>query len=286
MKSRIKYFGILSFIISAIFLICGCESKTEAENGTTIVCTIFPVYDWCREMTAGCENVNVILLEDNGTDMHSYQPTVKDFADIEDCDVFVFIGGESEEWAREFCEEHKSEKRSDICLMDEISDFVLTEDLEGIIGGEQEDEEGEENDEHIWLSIERSIKCVEVISGKLKEKPTDKDILEKNTVSYENKLAGLHNEYKDYFGSQNRMLVIADRFPFRYLAEDYDIDYIAAFSGCSSEVNTSFETVVAQADGFKNSGEKTVYITESGDPQFAETVINESGKNGEVKILD
>ena len=66
--------------------------------------------------------------------MHSYQPTVKDFADIEDCDVFVFIGGESEEWAREFCEEHKSEKRSDICLMDEISAFVLTEDLEGIIG--------------------------------------------------------------------------------------------------------------------------------------------------------
>ena len=110
--------------------------------------------------------------------------------------------------------------------------------------------------------------------------------MEKNTVSYENKLAGLHNEYKDYFGSQNRMLVIADRFPFRYLAEDYDIDYIAAFPGCSSEVNTSFETVVALADGFKNSGEKTVYITESGDPQFAETVINESGKNGEVKILD
>ncbi|MCR5848330.1 MAG: metal ABC transporter substrate-binding protein [Lachnospiraceae bacterium] len=286
MKSRIKYFGILSFIISAIFLICGCESKTEAENGTTIVCTIFPVYDWCREITAGCENVNVILLEDNGTDMHSYQPTVKDFADMEDCDVFIFIGGESEEWVEEFCEEHQSTKRTDICLMDEISDYVLTENSEGIISAEHDEENEEENDEHIWLSLKRSMKCVEVISGKIKEKTIDKEQVEKNTVDYINKLSQLNDEYENYFASQERMLVVADRFPFRYLAEDYNISYIAAFPGCSSEVNTSFETVAGLADGLKNSNEKTVYITESGDSEFARTIINESGKNGSIKTLD
>ena len=125
----------------------------------------------CYCITKDCEDINVILLEDDGTDMHSYQPTVKDLVDIEDCDVFIYIGGESEEWAKEYSEKHPSSKRTDICLMDEISGDILIENDEGIIVTEEEEEEA--YDEHIWLSLKRSIKCVDVIGGALKDKTSD-----------------------------------------------------------------------------------------------------------------
>lgn len=285
-KNRIK-----SLLITIILLVLpavsftGCKTIGKADNKTTVVCTVFPLYDWTKEITKDCEDIEVILLEDDGTDMHSYQPTVKDLVDIEDCDVFIYIGGESEEWAKEYSEKHPSESRLDICLMDEITEDILLENDEGIIAAE-EDEEEEAYDEHIWLSVKRSIKCVDVIGNALKKKTSNADRITESLNSYEEKLAEVDREYEEYFSSNKRTLIIADRFPFRYLAEDYGFDYLAAFPGCSSESSISFTPVVELSEGLKNSNENVVFITESGDAELANTVIELSGKDAKTVVLD
>ena len=271
-------------ILPALFLFAGCETSGKADNTTTVVCTVFPIYDWTREITKDCEDINVILLEDDGTDMHSFQPAVKDLVDIEDCDVFIYIGGESEEWAKEYSEKHPSSKRTDICLMDEISGDILIENDEGIIVTEEEEEEA--YDEHIWLSLKRSIKCVDVIGGALKDKTSDSSKIESNLTSYEEKLSSLDKEYEEYFSANPRTLIIADRFPFRYLAEDYGFGYMAAFPGCSAESSISFVPVVELSEGLKNNNGNVVFITESGDMSLADTVIEQSGKDAKVVIID
>ena len=110
-KNRIKslFISIILLVLPAVSF-TGCTTIGKADNKTTVVCTVFPLYDWTKEITKDCEDIEVILLEDDGTDMHSYQPTVKDLVDIEDCDVFIYIGGESEEWAKEYSEKHPSDK--------------------------------------------------------------------------------------------------------------------------------------------------------------------------------
>ena len=262
----------------------GCTTIGKADNKTTVVCTVFPLYDWTKEITKDCEDIEVILLEDDGTDMHSYQPTVKDLVDIEDCDVFIYIGGESEEWAKEYSEKHPSESRLDICLMDEINEDILLESSEGIISAEEEEEEA--YDEHIWLSLKRSIKCVDVMGNALKNKTSYADKISESLSLYEEKLKELDKEYAEYFSSNPRTLIIADRFPFRYLAEDYGFDYLAAFPGCSSESSISFVPVVELSEGLKNSDENVVFITESGDTELADTVIEQSGKDAKTVVLD
>jgi zinc transport system substrate-binding protein len=287
-KNRIKGLfikAVFLFAMPALFFAAGCEPVSKANNKTTVVCTVFPVYDWTKEITKDCEDINVILLEDDGTDMHSYQPTVKDLVDIEDCDVFIYIGGESEEWAKEYSEKHPNSKRTDICLMDEISGDILLENDEGIVVTEEEGEE-EAYDEHIWLSLKRSIKCADVIGSVLKDKTSDPSKIENSLASYEEKLSTLDKEYEDYFSANPRTLIIADRFPFRYLAEDYGFTYMAAFPGCSAESSISFVPVVELSEGLKSNKDNVVFITESGDIGLAETVIEQSGKDAKVVIID
>lgn len=284
-KNRIKslFISIILLVLPAVSF-TGCTTIGKADNKTTVVCTVFPLYDWTKEITKDCEDIEVILLEDDGTDMHSYQPTVKDLVDIEDCDVFIYIGGESEEWAKEYSEKHPSESRLDICLMDEINEDILLESSEGIISAEEEEEEA--YDEHIWLSLKRSIKCVDVMGNALKNKTSYADKITESLSLYEEKLKELDKEYAEYFSSNPRTLIIADRFPFRYLAEDYGFDYLAAFPGCSSESSISFVPVVELSEGLKNSDENVVFITESGDTELADTVIEQSGKDAKTIVLD
>ena len=208
-KNRIKslFISIILLVLPAVSF-TGCTTMGKADNKTTVVCTVFPLYDWTKEITKDCEDIEVILLEDDGTDMHSYQPTVKDLVDIEDCDVFIYIGGESEEWAKEYSEKHPSESRLDICLMDEINEDILLESSEGIISAEEEEEEA--YDEHIWLSLKRSIKCVDVMGNALKNKTSYADKISESLSLYEEKLKELDKEYAEYFSSNPRTLIIAD----------------------------------------------------------------------------
>lgn len=289
---RNRFFKIVGILISMCMIVslAGCQRNDDfgKKDGTTVVCTIFPIYDWVCEMTKGCDDVNVVLLAKNGADMHSFQPTVKDFVTIADCDMFIYVGGESEEWIDDCLSQNPNESRAEVNLSDVLEEMLLEENEEGILQGEEEEAEGEvENDEHIWLSIKRSKAAVEAIASVLSTKTTYADTLTENATLYANNLDELDKEYEEFVSScDNPWIIVADRFPFRYLVSDYGIEYHAAFSGCSAETEASFDTILSLADTLAASDEKVLYITESGDEKLAATVMEQAGKEVEVAVLN
>lgn len=282
---------LISIAVSvfAIVSLVGCQTDNNNEkDGTTVVCTIFPIYDWVCEMTKECDDVNVVLLAKNGADMHSFQPTVKDYVTIADCDMFIYVGGESEEWIDDCLSQNPNGNRYDLNLSDALNEMLLEETNEGISQSEDEEDEGEiENDEHIWLSIRRSKAAVEAIAPILAEKTSHGDIVSANAASYANELEALDKEYEDFVSScVNPEIIVADRFPFRYLTSDYGIDYHAAFSGCTTETDASFDTILKLAAVLKNGNENVIYITECGSEKLAFTVMEQAGKKVEVEVLN
>lgn len=288
-----KIYKIISVMISVLAIagLMGCQGGqgTNEKDGTTIVCTIFPIYDWVCEMTKGCDDVNVVLLAKNGADMHSFQPTVKDFVTIADCDMFIYVGGESEEWIDDCLSQNPNENRSDLSLSDALNEMLLEENEDGIAQGEEEEEDGDEveNDEHIWLSIKRSKAAVEAIAPILSAKTSHSDKVMENTTAYTDSLEALDKEYSDFISScNNPEIIVADRFPFRYLASDYNIEYYAAFSGCSAETEASFDTIINLADVLAASDEEVIYVTESSDGKLANTVMEQAGKSVDIAVLN
>ena len=289
----------------------GC-SKGTAFTGKNeklqIVTTIFPVYDWVEnvlgENPAGAE---VTMLLDNGVDLHSFQPTADDIIKISTCDVFIYVGGESDEWVTDALQEAVNKDMIVINLMDVIGNRAKEEEF---VEGMQEDshehdreeadpgdadreetdhEEEAEYDEHIWLSLQNAEICVNSIAEKLSEKdPTDKEVYTNNAMQYNNELKSLDEEYRNVAENASvKTLLFADRFPFRYLTEDYGLDYYAAFIGCSAETEASFETVTFLADKTDELGLKHVLVIEGSDGKIAETVIsNTKEKNQQICRLD
>lgn len=288
MRKLINKCIITTFIsIASILLMSGCNRNEANKNGTTIVCTIFPIYDWVCEMTEGAEDVNVILLSENGADMHSFQPTVKNVVDIADCDVFIYVGGESEEWINDCISQNPNPDRICINLMEYLEEDVLEESDEGIVQGEQDHEHEEvETDEHIWLSLRRSSKCVEYIGEQISRKSSYSELIIDNAKIYSDKIMALDEEYRDYFDSTDRTVYVLDRFPFGYMMADYGVDYMALFSGCTTDANATFKTVITMSDLLKGTEEKTVYMTESGRAELAKTIIDQSGEGLNVRTLN
>lgn len=289
MKLKSKIIKLTVIIPALLLMLSGCTKNDVSKDGTTIVCTIFPIYDWVCEMTDGAENINVILLCDNGADMHSFQPSVQDMMMIADSDVFIYVGGESDEWIEDCLSQNANAGRDEINLMEVLSNDTLEESDEGILEENHEEEEETDYDEHVWMSLKRSIKCIEAIEGVIEGKADEKtaSLIANNTKAYTDKLTTLDEEYSDYFASvENPMIIVADRFPFRYLVEDYGISYYAAFSGCSTETDASFETIIELGKNLASSGKRTVYITEGGDEVLAKTVIEQAGIDANILVLD
>ncbi len=283
-----KAVASVAISLLAFLGVTGCNgNESSKKDGTTVVCTIFPVYDWVCEMTEGCDDVNVVLLAKNGADMHSFQPTVKDFVTIADCDMFIYVGGESEEWIDDCLSQNPNESRTDVNLTDILEGKLLEESDDNISQTEEEEEEEPENDEHIWLSIQRSVTCIEAIAPLLADKISDSEKILENASVYANELEILDNEYREFFSTiSNPEMIIVDRFPFRYFVSDYGIEYYAAFSGCSAETEASFETIKKLSEALSESNQNVVYITESGDEKLAKTVMEEAGKEVDVAHIN
>ena len=228
----------------------------------------------------------------NGTDLHSYQPSIKDIAKISVCDLFVYVGGESDEWVENVLANAKNKSMVVVNLMEVLEDRVYEEELvEGMQGeeeeGEDEEEEGPEYDEHIWLSLTNAAAVTQVLLEKicsldLKNAGTYKN----NTQAYVSKLNALNKKYaQTVAAAKYDTLLYADRFPFRYLVEDYGLKYYAAFIGCSAESEASFATIKFLADKLKELKLPAVLILEKSDGKIASTVIEASGQRG-VEILE
>jgi len=321
-----KYIGIGLSILVAIMMVLGCakkestgssvtesssaaESNSEENKKLSIVTTIFPAYDWVKQVVGDNKNVEISFLIDKGVDLHSYQASAADIAKITDSDLFVYVGGESDDWAEDIIKENPNLKY--INMVDSIGEAALAEELvEGMQDEEEHDHEGEEHaheegehaheegehedgeeeiDEHVWLSIKNAETIVSAIEAKLAEiDPDNKAEYEKNANDYLAKLDELDKEYKDTLSSiQNKTIIVGDRFPFRYLVNEYGINYYAAFKGCDAGSEASFETVKFLANKMDELNMTDIFIIDGSKGDLAKTIVdNTKDKNAKVLVLD
>ena len=227
------------------------------------------------------------LLLDSGVDLHSFQPTADDIIKISTCDLFVYVGGESEDWVEDALAERSNEDMVVVNLMD-VLDEALKEE-ETVEGMQSEEEEGEgetEYDEHIWLSLKNAQTLCQYLSDRLCEIDSEHSAdYQENTAAYLEQLDGLDGAYQAAVSAADRStLLFADRFPFRYLCDDYGLSYYAAFSGCSAETEASFETVVFLADKVDELGLSSILTIDGSDQKVAQTVLS-TAQAEDVQIL-
>lgn len=298
------------------------ESSAEASGKKLkIVATIFPEYDWVRQILGDeAKNADITLLLDKGVDLHSYQPNAEDIAKISECDLFLYVGGESDGWVKDALKEGKNPDRKVINLLEalgnntkeeEVVEGMQAEEEEGskdsestaanqaaesqaagestAASAESEEEEGPEYDEHVWLSLRNAESICEVITEDLKSLDSaHAAVYEANLKKYTEQLDSLDQQYTDTVkAAANKTLLFGDRFPFRYLVDDYGIKYYAAFVGCSAETEASFETVSFLAKKMDELGLKHVMTIEGPNKKIAETIIqNTKDKNQDILTLN
>ena len=292
--------------LAMLFCLLFSVSALAEDNRISVVTTIFPIYDWAREIVGDEENVEVTMLLDSGVDLHSYQPTASDIMKVATCDVFVYVGGESDEWVEDALKEAVNPDMVVVSLMELMGDDAKAEEIvEGMEhdhdhGDEEHDHEDEEHDheeheheeeldEHVWLSLRNAQKLVTRLSAALGEAdPAHADAYAANAEAYAGRLAQLDERYAAVRESADfDTILFGDRFPFRYLADDYGLTYYAAFSGCSAETEASFETIVFLAGKVDELGLHTVLTIERDNHRIAQTIVDNSrDKDARVRALD
>ena len=291
------------------------------SNKISIVCTTFPQYDWVKNILGEeAERFNVTLLLDNGVDMHSYQPAVKDIATAGSSNLFIYVGGESDTWVEDALKEAKNKDLKAINLMETLGNSVKEEEvIEGMqeereslghsheksskekqeqtqkeshensqeINGQKEaaDEEPE-YDEHIWLSIRNAEIMVKNIEKAIEQLDSDNaKVYQNNAENYIKKLDTLDKQYANTIqNAKYKAILFGDRFPFRYMADDYDLKYYAAFAGCSAETMAGFETVTFLAKKADELRLPVILTIENSDGRIAEAVKSNTTKKNQ-KIL-
>lgn len=274
---------------------CSCSAEgIENKPGSrlSIVTTVFPCYDWVREIAGSkISGIDLTMLLDNGTDMHSFQPAAKDIVKISSCDVFIYVGGESDEWVEDALKEAVNKDIRTVNLMDLLGDSVVEEEtVEGMQAeDEEEGEDGPEYDEHVWLSLLNAQVLVTGIADAMAQAdPENASLYESNAGTYNSKLGELDGRYRDAVKDSDKdTILFCDRFPFRYLTDELGLDYYAAFSGCSAEAEASFETVVFLSGKIDELGLSSVLVIDGSDQKIAKTVIENTGsKDMEILVMD
>ncbi len=293
MKKILSAF-ICLILMTSIFTACGSSSASKSDSKKlSIVTTIFPEYDWVKNILGDREkNVDLTMLIDNGVDLHSYQPSADDIVKISNCDIFIYVGGESDKWVDDTLKQAKNKDMTVIDLLDVLGSDVKTEEhKEGMEKHEDgdEDEGEEEKDEHVWLSLKNAKKLCEHICKKICEMDdANKQVYEDNTKSYVQALEKLDMQFKDAVeNAKTKTLLFGDRFPFRYLVDDLGLDYYAAFAGCSAESEASFETVIFLAKKVDELGLKSIITIEGSKGNIAETIKNNtSSKDQQILTMN
>ena len=303
MKKVFAFLLLLVLLVS--FTVTGADAETKTIN---VVTTIFPIYDWVREAAGDdASHVNITLLLDNGVDLHSYQPTAQDILAISTADLFIYVGGESDEWVNDVLQSAMNPNLKAINLVDVMGEEIKMEEIvEGMEHDhnhdheeheereeseehEHEHEHEDEADEHVWLSLRNAEKLTKVIADTLSEiDPDYAEYYQANAAAYIGKLADLDAQYTETVNdSACKAILFGDRFPFRYMAEDYGLTYYAAFSGCSAESEASFQTIVFLAQKVDELGLPAVMTIEHPKTRIAETIVQAtSTKDQKILVLD
>ena len=289
MKKIIVVFTSILMMIS----ISSCANNNTAINQDDklqIVTTIFPLYDWTQNILGdNPSDIEVTMVLDNGVDLHSYQPTAEDMVKIATCDIFIYIGGESDEWVEDALKEATNEKMIVLNMLQLLGEDAKEERKEGTEEEEHEHEHEEEYDEHVWLSLSNAKKlCNEIELAIEKIDSNNIKLYQDNLKAYTDSISKLDKEFQETISSSKQnVLLFGDRFPFRYFVDDYGLDYYAAFAGCSAETEASFETIVFLSQKVDELKLNNVMTIEGTNHKIAETIIqNTKDKNQNILVLD
>lgn len=296
MKIKNSIFITILCVVMSLFVFCACSNDDGGKNALvdtakpTIICTDFPQYDWVCEIVGDkAQRFEIILLNDNGVDMHSFQPSVDDIVKLNESELVISVGSTSEKWINETLENSAKKSTVHIKLTEAIGDGKLLLNDGRVCEEEHDHDCSDEVDEHVWLSLENA----KTVCGTIAEKITTLDsenaeYYAENLKNYTDKLDELTSKLNDGVKSaHNKILIFADRFPFRYLLNDFGIEYYAAFEGCSSDSEASFETIAFLASKLDETDLDTVMTADGSDGKLAETVIaSTKSKNQKILKLD
>ena len=304
--SLIKLQSLMLCVILAVslFTFTGCQGNVQNNGKINIVCTTYPQYNWIQNIIGEeSEEFNLTLLVDGGADLHSYQPSAKDMAKISSADMFVYVGGSSDAWVFDAVRETVNKNMKKVNMMELLGDRAKEEE---VVEGMQDDEHGHshtasedshgeheetdeiEYDEHIWLSVKNAEILVQKLTDVINELDTDNaEEYQSNADAYK-QLSDLDKEYESVISAARlKTVVFGDRFPFRYLVDDYNLDYYAAFAGCSAETEASFKTVTFLAGKVDETGTKAILTIDGSDEKLAMTIKdNTKDKNQEILQMD
>ena len=320
MYKRILSLCLVLLLLTGLW--SGMTAAAAAEEELSIVTTIFPVYDWVREILGSHgQETQLTMLLDSGVDLHSFQPTVDDIVKISTCDLFIYVGGESDGWVDDALQESENPDMIVLNLLDILGDAAKEEEVvEGMESDHDHDHEDEEHegedhehdsedhededhehdgedhedeeveyDEHVWLSLKNAgTLCGAIADALARLDPENAADYGDNLSAYREQLAALDDEYAQAAAAAQRDTVLfGDRFPFRYLTDDYGLKYYAAFSGCSAETEASFQTIVFLAGQVDALGLRTILQIESADGAIARTIRdNTASKDQEILTMD
>ena len=314
-KRRVRDFLLAGSLILGMMLTgCGMSGQQTEQNGgkeqnkvenekISVVATIFPQYDFVRQIAG--DNVELKMLLKPGEETHSYEPTPQDIIAIQNSDLFIYVGGENDAWVEDILESMPDNGRKTLKLVDCV-DTVEEEHVEGMKeerghDHDEDDAEHEEDeadheehgqeethsvheiDEHVWTSPLNAVKIVEQIKEELCElDPENASVYEENAEAYVAQLKELDQEFQDVVDhSKRKLMIFGDRFPFRYFAEAYDLDYYAAFSGCASDTEPSAATMAFLINKVRDENIKTVLKMELSNENIAKAIAEAT--NADVK---
>jgi len=291
MKQLKQILCLMLALCICVGLFAGCGRKKD-DGRLTIVVTIFPVYDWVRNLLGDrAGEVELVLLEDSGADMHNFQPTIEDIYKISTCDLFVYIGGESDNWVTDTLRAAENKHMVAVGLLAELGTAAREEEEPDGPGSEHdhEHEEVTEYDEHVWLSVKNAKLLCPVLAEKLAQVDAEHaETYRANCAAYAKQLDELDAAFEQAVSeAPGRTVLFADRYPFLYLIKDYGLTAYAAFSGCSAETEASFDMIsflVGKLDGL---GLKHILVLEGSTYRIANTIISESAaKDADILEMD
>ena len=318
MRNLKKVLSAVSMLLLYIGILSGCADHTVMgtdDNRLHIVCTTFPQYDWMAELIRGNEaQFSLTLLMDQGGDLHNFQPSALDIARVSACDLFVYVGGESDVWVDDALKEAVNPDLRVMNMMEAIQGRLVEEEhvegidsvwhgkgTDGLHGTEELEEEGlrfnahemhdheQEYDEHVWLSLRNAEQIVEGLAAQLMAMDSENaQLYQRNCERYTAALRALDIQFEQAVRDGNRdTLLFADRFPFRYFVEDYGLNYYAAFNGCSAETEAGFGTVAFLTDKMEELELDFVIVLDGSDDRLAQVVIeNTQAGNQQICVLN
>jgi zinc transport system substrate-binding protein len=271
---------VVTVLLLGMFSFASCAQTPDAKSDKIqIVTTIFPPYDFAKQV--GGDLVQVTMLLPPGSESHSYEPSSQDIIAIQNCDLFIYGGGESDTWVDGILDSFDKPINT-IKMMDCVA--VVEEEIVDGMEAEQgkadsADSEEVEYDEHVWTSPRNSILIAEKIGNALAEIDAgNKDDYQSNTQVYVNDLKILDQSFATFFAQvENKMMIFGDRFPLRYFVEEYGVKYYAAFPGCSNETEPSAATIAFLIDKVKAENVSTIFYIEFSSHKVADSIAEATG---------